>query len=220
MQDAPDDQELDLEQREKPISPEPEPPSDAEEKAVAEEFALAGLTPEQREQKRLSNKPSIDHLPDGVAALDDGSVLPLFDVGERIVAERHTDLLGGAPWLDTRVYIVKSINDETGELLCYDEELQHFAYIGFRNPLTRIKLAPKHGDPFKVPKQQEKQQEDPVAVAGEPAASPVPGDKKKKGRPKGSKNRPKEVIEAEKKAKKAEKAAKKAEKKAKKASKK
>ena len=187
-----------------PVPPEPEPAGDADlddrEKPISDaasddegDYGDTTLTPEQREQRRLSRKPRIDHLMDGTATLDDGTVLPLFDVGDRIVAERHISFLTGAPWLDTRVYIVKSIDDETGAVHCPDEEMQHYACVGYKNPHTRIKLAAKKGDPFKVPKVAKVQPELP------------PGEKKRRGRPKGFKNRPREIIEAEKRAKKEEK---------------
>lgn len=184
MQDGPDDRGDDLEQREKPM---PEGTDDEDKEA----YESCSMTPEQRERKRLARKPPIDHLADGVATLDDGTLLPLFDVGDRIVAERHISFLAGAPWLDTRVYVVRSIDDEKGEVHCTDEEMRHYACVGFRHPFTRIKLAPKKGDPFRVPRREKREEQ----------AAAAPGDRKKRGRPKGSKNRPKEVIEAERRAK-------------------
>lgn len=177
---APDD-------REKPISDEAE--------GEEGEYVDGTLTPEQREQKRLSKRPNIDHLPNGTVVLDDGSILPLFDVGDRIIAERHISFLNGHPWLDTRVYLVKSIDDDTGAVHCFDEELHHYACVGFKHPFTRIKLCPKKGNPFKAPKVEKTKVELP------------PGEKKRRGRPKGSKNRPKEIIQAERQAKKEGKAA-------------
>lgn len=187
-------EEGDLEYREKPIFPKVTVSDDDESEAV-EEYASASLTPEQREQRRLSKKPKIDHLPDGVALLDDGTILPLFDVGDTIIAERHISFAPGNPWLDTRLYTVKSIDDEKGIVHCTDVELVHYACIGFKHPHTRIKLAPKKGNPFKAPKVEK------------PKVDLPPGEKKKRGRPKGSKNRPKDVIKAEKQAKKEGKAA-------------
>lgn len=175
--------DADLDDREKPIS------GEADEQEG--ESADGTLTPEQREQKRLARKPRIDHLPDGVALLDDGTVLPLFDVGDRIIAERHISFLQGHPWLDTRVYTVTSIDDETGAVHCRDDELHHYACVGFKHPFTRIKLCPKKGNPFRAPKE--------IKPPVQPTA---PGEKKRRGRPKGSKNRPKEVIEAERQARK------------------
>lgn len=186
-----EDEKSELSDQEKPIS---DAVSD-EEKEAAEEYESATLTPEQREQRRLSKKPKIDHLPDATACLDDGTVLPLFDVGDKIIAERHISFLNGNPWLDTRVYTVRSIDDEKGIVHCMDDELHHYACIGFRHPFTRVKLAPAKGNPFKAPKVEK------------PKADLPPGEKKKRGRPKGSKNRPKDVIKAEKQAKKEGKAA-------------
>ncbi len=192
----------DLEYREKPISspppppPEPEPqveePAEVVDEPEDEPVDDGTLTPEQREQKRLARKPNIDHLPNATVVLDDNSILPLFDAGDRIIAERHVSFLWGHPWLDTRVYTVKSINDEKGEVHCIDDELQHYACIGYKHPFTRIKLCPKKGNPFTVPKVKN-------AGAGLPDAT---GKPKRRGRPKGSKNRPKEVIKLERQAKK------------------
>lgn len=193
--------EPEFEHREKPISqPPPPPPEPAEEPTPEpsdedEPVEDGTLTPEQREQKRLARRPNIDHLPNGTAVLVDGTILPLFDVGDKIIAERHISFLQGHPWLDTRVYTVRSIDDETGAVHCSDDELLHYACIGFKHPFTRIKLCPKKGNPFKAPKVEK------------PKVELPPGEKKRRGRPKGSKNRPKDVIQAEKQAKKEGKAA-------------
>lgn len=113
--------------------------------------ALSTLSAEQKEQKRLSRKPKIEHLKDATATLEDGTVIPLFDVGDKIVAERRVAFLSHHPWLDTKVYIVRSIDDETGVAICYDEDSQHRAVIGFRHDHTVVKLCPKKGNPFKEP---------------------------------------------------------------------
>jgi hypothetical protein len=159
-------------------------------KVEDEEFDIedGSLTPEQREARRLARKPYIDHLQDGVAEAD-GERVPLFDVGDRIVVERRISFLTGHPWLDTRVYVVKVIDDETGAIHCTDEEMQHYACVSFKSEFQRVKLAPKKGPIFARKKKEEKPKEEPT------------GEPKKRGRPKGSKNRPKEVIEAERKAK-------------------
>lgn len=101
----------------------------------------------QREQGRLANRPDIDHLPPGVVTGDDGSTVPLFDVGDRVVAERFVgrEL---TTWLDTRTYVVREIDDDSGAVRCTDEETGHHAWIGFRRPGTTIRLAPAKGNPF------------------------------------------------------------------------
>lgn len=152
----------------------------------------AFVAPEVRESVRLSRKPGIDHLPDGAAFSDElGCMVPLFDTGDRIIAERRIGALKGSPWLDTRIYIVKSIDDEKGLVHCQDEEQRHYACVGFKDPFTRIKLVPKRGNPFKAPKDGKPLQMTPV----------VQGEKKRRGRPKGSLNRAKDVIRQEKLAK-------------------
>lgn len=162
------------------------------------DIALAtSLTPEQRELRRLANRPSIDHLPEGVAVMPNGDRVPLFNVNDRIVVERY---LSWAPqrWLDTRTYIVRSIDDETGAVRCLDEECNYFATVGFKHPGQNFKLAPKRGNPFNAPKLRRE------AEKAEKASQLPPGTPKRRGRPKGSANRPKEEIKAEKEARKAE----------------
>lgn len=181
---------------------ETQPPTSDED----EEMAGAGLTPEQRNARRLARKPSIDHLPPGVAsvpgALDPATGLmkaelfALFDVGDRIVVERYISWALDQ-WLDTKVYRVTSIDDETGHVRCIDEEYNHHATVGFKHPGQTFKLAPKKGNPFTAPK---------VKNAGAERSDPS-GQPKKRGRPKGSKNRPKDVIKQERQAKKEGKAA-------------
>jgi hypothetical protein len=145
--------------------------------------------PKARWLKREARRPRIDHLQNGTVVSDTGEVLPLFDVGDRILVERHTELLHGHPWLDTRIYVVQAIDDENGTVKCLDEEAGHRAYVGFKHPFTRIKLIKVGENPFSVASQKKAKQLVPD------------GQKKRRGRPKGSKNRSKEEIQADKKAK-------------------
>jgi hypothetical protein len=164
------------------------------------------LSFEQRRQRRLSKKPNIDHLEDAVAevlgerdpvtGLMQKQLVPLFDVNDKIIVERYT-LSALDEWLDTRVYLVKRIDDETGVVKCMDVEANHWAYVGFKHPGQRFKLCPQKGDPFAAPKLKN-------AGAGRQSLNgqELPGNdapaQKKRGRPKGSKNRSKEEIAAEK----------------------
>lgn len=169
---------------------------------------LEAPEPEESDDARFkrwqSQRPSIDHLPDGMIT-GDGTYLPLFDIGDRIVVERVTTLLPNKPWLDTIVGKVRSIDDETGLVSVYDEDTDQ------RNPTVRFvsfgpahrdhhvfKLAPKVGNPFDVAK---------VARAAIKEARVLADGSKPRGRgrPKGSKNRPKDVIKAEKLARREEK---------------
>lgn len=151
----------------------------------------AFVAPAVSEERRLSKKPSISHLADGVTKLEDGTILPLFNVGERIIAERHLSILDDHRWLDTRIYIVTEIDDDLGIVHCQDEEQRHYACVGFKHPFTKIKLVPKRGNPWKV------------AIVEKPRRLDGVTGKKGRGRPKGSKNRDKETIKQEKAAKRA-----------------
>lgn len=173
--------------------PPPEPGDD--------DFAYhSGLSPEQKEQRRLSRKPRVDHLADGVHR-SNGLTVALFDVGDRIVVERRTDLLEGSPWLDTLVGKVMSIDDDTGTVSLADEDsdprLPVRRYASYLSHLHLFKLAPVKGDPFKAPSRVRADAPPTASTAKSPCAA-SPGDKKGKGRPKGTKNRPKEVVQAEK----------------------
>lgn len=152
-----------------------------------------------------SRKPDISHLPLAAVKDKDGTVLPLFDIGDRIVIERHAGMLTGKPWLDTQTYVVQHINDDNGDLKLWNPDLLQFALGNFIKGPARgddyrlaVEGTPtvgkrKRGRPRKNPVQ-------PVAQVGE--------KKRGRGRPAGSKNRDKDVIKAEKVAKAKERAAK------------
>jgi hypothetical protein len=142
-----------------------------------------------------SRKPDISHLAAATVTDESGLVLPLFDVNDRIVIERHASMLDGRPWLDTQTYVVQSIDDETGDLRLWNPDLSQFALGNFRT-------GPARGDDYRLA-----DGSGPVVgkrKRGRPRKRPVhlvaqQGEKKRgRGRPKGSKNRPKDVIKAEK----------------------
>ena len=156
------------------------------------------------EAKRLAKKPDVSHLKPGTVEAPDGEVYPIFKEGDRIVVERSCSFLKGNPWLDTYVYTVDSIDDETGVVRCREEETDHLATVSFKSPHQRVFLCPK-GNPFTETAKKAMAKE----KAREPSQESEPSDKKRgRGRPKGSKNRPRDVIVAEKKAKAAAKASK------------
>lgn len=152
-----------------------------------------------------SRKPDISRLPLATVTDADGGVLPLFDVGDKIVIERHAGMLTGRPWLDTQTYVVQHINDDNGDLKLWNPDLLQFALGNFikgpaRGDDYRLAVAGtptvgkrKRGRPRKNPVQR-------VAQAGE--------KKRGRGRPAGSKNRDKDVIKEEKIAKSKERATK------------
>lgn len=195
------------------LPPLPPPPPNLSDDlwASSEEMESALLSKEQRELRRLAKRPSIDHLVDGVGVLSTGDKVALFDVGDRIVVERNLTW-SLSTWLDTRVYTVKAIDDETGVVRCIDEEMQHHAFVGFKHPGQTFKLAPKKGNPFTQGAVREALKAAKAAqlVEEKGSAGPTQGEKKGRGRPKGSKNRAREEIKAEKEARKAERAEKRA----------
>ena len=127
-----------------------------------------------------------------------------FGPGDKIVIERYSSFLKGKPYLDTKTYRVVRLDEFTGRIHLFDEQLDQNAIVNWKESLkfgTIFKLATakmnistkkKRGRPRKNPIETEE-----VKPAGE---------KKGRGRPKGAKNRPKEEIKAEKEAKKAERA--------------
>lgn len=88
------------------------------------------LQAQAREQRRLASKPNIDHLDDAVVEKDDKPTCKLTK-GQLITIERYASVLANKPWLDTRTYMINSVNQETGELRLWDEELEHHASSNF-----------------------------------------------------------------------------------------
>lgn len=164
----------------------------------------SALSPEAQElaevmaPRKPEAKPDISRLPDAIA----GGKL-LLKPGERIVIERRVPFLDGCPYLDTRTYVIKSIDEATGVLRLWDESFQQWAMDNYakgpsygqvykmalgRSVTTKKKRGRPRKNPVEAPK--------PVELG--PDGKPV---KKKRGRPKGSKNRPREEIREEKLAK-------------------
>ena len=113
-----------------------------------EEFAV--LTPEQKEALRATLKPNIDHLVDAVVLLEDGTRVFVPEVREKLVIERRSTLSKQRPWLDTRVWMVNSINNETGEITLWDPDLMQHAKANFKaDNGYRFKLMPVRGSVFK-----------------------------------------------------------------------
>lgn len=165
---------------------------------------------------RTASKPDISALPDAMSA--DG---PLFVRGDKIVIERYATVLVGAPYLDTRTYLVESVDVVTGKVNLWDPAMAQFATDNWKHGV-------KHGYVYKFARagvavsskrKRGRPRKNPAVVAPPPVQLGPDGAPvvKKRGRPAGVKNRPKAVIIAEKKAAAQLKAAKAAVKKKKKA---
>lgn len=103
------------------------------------------LQAQEREKKRLANKPYIDHLDDAVT-IDEvtGTYMFLPAKGTRLIMERFATVLEGRPWLDTSTYIVQKVNEANGDIELVDEELGRVVQSNF---ITGLKL----GYRFKMP---------------------------------------------------------------------
>ena len=147
--------------------------------------------------------PTIDHLPDAVIKDPMGRLVLLAKPGDKIVIERYATVLAHRPWLDTKTYTVEAIEESTGIVHLYDDEL-------YRNSSTNYIDGPKQGYRFKLANTKgasigqrkrgrpRKNPTTPTTQTTQPTTNTTP---KKRGRPKGAKNRPKAVIKTEKAAK-------------------
>lgn len=146
---------------------------------------------------RPRDMPEIGHLKDAIVTSPDGRPEVIVPPGGRIVIERRASVIDGAPWLDTKVYDVRGVDQEAGILKLWDPELHHHArenwFVGL-SVGSRYKLPPAKGRWDVAPKVK------PVPVAVAPTLTPAgePGAKPRRGRPPGTKNRSKDVIAAEK----------------------
>lgn len=146
--------------------------------------------------------PSIDHLEDAVKFDEAGR--PYLDLrpGQQVVVERRIQMFPEHPWLDTKVYHINEVDQATGRLKLFYEELQQHVrdnFVGGIRVGARYKKLPKVGRWDVAPKVVRKPapQQEAAAQAADPSGAPA---KKGRGRPKGVKNRSKEVIAAEKEA--------------------
>lgn len=95
-------------------------------------------TEQQHEDARTrwqASRPEIDLVP---AVAPDGT--PLFDVGDMVVVERHSAMLEGHPWLNTRTYKVVAFGKD-GIVNLHEEELQQSSVCSVRDMYTRIFFA-------------------------------------------------------------------------------
>lgn len=160
------------------------------------------VDPISAEAKRLANRPMIDHLPDAVERDELGRFVLSARPGDKIIMERWATILKGRPWLDTKTYTIVSIDEASGEVHLWDDDLQ-------RNATTNYITGTKAGYRFKLPtkkgmligtKRRGRPRKNPTDAPtnASPGGPPVV---KKRGRPAGTKNRDRDVIAAEKRAK-------------------
>jgi hypothetical protein len=98
---------------------------------------------EERERQRMARRPAVEHL-DLATSETKLTKVALFDVGQRVVVERMSTLMGGneVRWLDTKVYHVKSLDRETGAVKATEEETDHWSNLNFMSEKQVFRIAP------------------------------------------------------------------------------
>jgi hypothetical protein len=164
--------------------------------APEDEASISLLSPAEAQAKREARRPDVSAFPDAL----DGEGRPLFRAGDRVVVERRSVVLAGAPWIDTKVYRVLNVDQDTGNVRFYDEQINQFASSNYRTATARgsvFKLLPTGARTDNLGKRKRgRPRKNPEAVAKPVSTEPKRG----RGRPRGVKNRPKEVIAEEKRA--------------------
>jgi hypothetical protein len=174
----------------------PQPPEETNDSP--NEYAVAMAA---KEAARIANRPVIDDLPDAVTRDAMGRLVLLARPGDKLVVERFATVLPGKPWLDTKTYTVHSIDEATGRVHLWDDELQRVAltdYIGGTKVGYRFKL-PIKGRPVVASKKKRGRPRkiQPITTPADTSTTATETSKRR-GRPKGSKNRSKEEIRTEK----------------------
>lgn len=114
-----------------------------EAEAEANELILVN---EKKIARRELDKPDIDRLHDAIVYLEDETPVFVPDVGERVLIERRATCLPGSPWLDTVVYLVHSVDHESGDVRLWNERSKQWS-------ITNFVLGPKRGYRYKLPTQ-------------------------------------------------------------------
>ena len=162
---------------------------------------------EHREKAKAANKPAIDHLPDAVKKDEFGMLTLLAKPGEKIIIERVASILSNKPWLDTKTYVINTIDAASGDVNLWDDDLKRFAqtnYIKGTQVGYRFKLANQKGLQIgKKKRGRPKKNATGIPELIKPVVLDINGlpVKLKRGRPPGIKNRDKETIKTEKRAK-------------------
>lgn len=146
--------------------------------------------PRAMSKDRQARKPDISALEDALAFHPDGQIVPLFEPGARIVIERRSTVVAGNPWLDTQTYVVQEVEPDTGVLRLWNPHLMQLAMANFVSGSATgsvFKLAPVRGTIGKKKRGRPRKNFSTPAPAPEQPA----GEKRGRGRPKGSKNKAK-----------------------------
>ena len=149
------------------------------------------IDPHGAEAARIARKPDISYLEDAFEPGFDGTPLPRFAVGGKIIIERHSTLLPKRQWLNTQTYTVENIDYESYTLKLWNADLQQFDLTNWKSGILKhnfvYKLAPLYGSLKKKGRGRPKKE---ILKPDSPVQEVVSPEKKGRGRPKGSKNKP------------------------------
>jgi hypothetical protein len=179
-------------------------------------WAIASMSNEELVARRQAQRPDISWMEDAID-WDTADELPTFlpKKGDYVIIERYITCLPGKPWLDTRVYLMKEDAYPDGSLRLSDPVRQQQCMNNWKRGIIEgfsFKRPPKGRNPETVFEStgQVRRKRKVVAELAQKPAAPTTGEKRGRGRPKGSKNRDKATITAEKTARREERAAKRA----------
>jgi hypothetical protein len=151
-------------------------------------------------QEKSRNAPDLSALQDAVVLETSGTCTFLAEPGEKITIERWMTCPDGRKiWLDTDTYKLVAVNRETGDLTLLNEGVRNHARSNYITGIARgykFKLTDAKG---MVGKRRRGRPKKHHWEFDEPTKTEQPlGEKKKRGRPKGSKNRDRSEISADK----------------------
>ena len=151
----------------------------------------------QLEAAKATNKPMIDHLPDAVEKDEFGMLTLLARPGEKIIIERVASVLLNKPWLDTKTYVVNTIDAASGDVNLWDDDLKRFAQTNYIKGLQvgyRFKLVTHKG--MQIGKKKRGRPKKNPIMEPKPVELDINGQqvKKKRGRPPGIKNKSKDIA--------------------------
>jgi hypothetical protein len=161
---------------------------------------IGSITAAMMANSKPITPPTIDHLPDAVIKDPMGRLVLLAGPGDKLVIERVASILTHKPWLDTKTYTVESVEESTGIVHLWDEDLYRNSSTNYITGISsgyRFKLATAKGASIGQRKRG-RPRKNPTTPTTPTPTNTTP---KKRGRPKGAKNRPKDVIKTEKAAK-------------------
>jgi hypothetical protein len=85
----------------------------------------------EEEVPQNPKRPSTKGLFSAITHLDDGTPIFVPEPGEYVLIDRSANFLKGKPWIETRLWKVKRVNEETGDVLLYDDSFQQWGATNY-----------------------------------------------------------------------------------------